>query len=307
MQDEILFTIKNTTGVVTLNRPSALNALNADMLTALHTQLLQWEKNEAILSVLIQSSSPRVFCAGGDIKAVYANYKNNKNIIKDYFKREYELNLYIHQYPKLFMALLDGLTMGGGAGVSLHAKYRIATEHFSFAMPETGIGFFPDVGISYLLARLPNHIGIYLGLTGTRINATEAGYLKLIDLDGTNHSQENLIKKHELLISQHFKFNSVEEIIESLLNNPTPWTDKTLKILRQKSPTSLKLSLKQLQNAQNMSIEQCIAQDYKLACYFVENHDFYEGIRAAVIDKDKKPFWEPNTLDKVDQKILNLI
>jgi enoyl-CoA hydratase len=310
MQDEkneIVFNTKDGIGIITLNRPSALNALNADMLDALHQQLLQWEKNEAILSVLIESSTPRVFCAGGDIKAVYLAHQKKERNLSLYFKREYDLNLYIHHYSKPYIALLDGLTMGGGAGVSLHGRFRIATEHFSFAMPETSIGFFPDVGTSYLLSRLPKETGIYLALTSTRINATEAKYTGLIDLDCTNGSQENHLKDNQMLIEKHFRFNLMEEIFESLSQDKNPWAEHTLALLKQKSPTSLKLTLKMLRNAKHLSVEDCIQQEYTLACYFVESHDFYEGIRAAIIDKDKKPHWKPDSLDKVDHKILELI
>lgn len=293
MQDEILFNTKNGMGIVTLNRPSALNALNLEMLSALHEQLLLWEKNEAILSVLIESSSPHVFCAGGDIKAVYYAHQKKQKNISQYFKKEYDLNLYIHNYTKPYIALLNGLTMGGGAGVSLHGRLRIATEHFVFAMPETGIGFFPDVGTSFILSRLPHNIGIYLGLTGTRINATEAHYTGLIDLDCTNGTQENHLKDNQQHIEKHFKFNSMEEIIESLSHDNNPWTQHTLAVLKQKSPTSLRKTLDLLRNAKNMSFDACIQQEYELACYFIESHDFYEGIRAAIIDKDKQPHWDP--------------
>jgi enoyl-CoA hydratase len=307
MQDEIYFKAQNGIGIITLNRPSALNALNAEMLASLHEQLFQWENNSAILSILIQSSSPRIFCAGGDIKAVYSAHQKKIKNISFYFKKEYELNQYIHNYSKPYIALLEGLTMGGGAGISLHGKFKIATEHFSFAMPETGIGFFPDVGTSFLLSRLPKETGIYLALTSTRINSTEARHIGLIDIDATNNTQENHLNIHQALIENHFKYNTVEQIFESLSHDKNPWAQHTLSVLHQKSPTSLKLTLKMLRNAKNLSFEDCIQQEYKLACYFCESHDFYEGIRAAVIDKDKKPHWNPDSLDKVDNKILNLI
>jgi enoyl-CoA hydratase/carnithine racemase len=294
MQDEVCFNTKDGIGIITLNRPSALNALNAEMLSSLHQQLLHWEKDNAILAVLIESSSPRIFCAGGDIKAVYNAHQKKQKNISEYFKKEYELNQYIHYYPKPYIALLNGLTMGGGAGVSLHGRIRIATEHFCFAMPETGIGYFPDVGTSYLLSRLPHEIGIYLGLTGTRINATEALYVKLIDFNLTQGPQENPLKENQSHIAKHFKYNTMEEIFDSLSHDQHPWAQETLAILKTKSPTSLRLTLQMLRNAKNLSFDECIKQEYKLACYFIESHDFYEGIRAAIIDKDKKPHWNPN-------------
>jgi enoyl-CoA hydratase len=307
MQDEIHFNVDNGMGVITLNRPAALNALNAEMLDALHQQLLLWEKDNAILSILIQSSTPGTFCAGGDIKAVYQAHQNKIKNIAYYFEKEYELNQYIYHYPKPYIAFLDGLTMGGGAGVSLHGKLRIATDKFIFAMPETGIGYFPDVGTSYILSRLPHEIGVYLGLTSTRINATEANFIGLIDIDTTNGSQDNSLQHHTSLIASHFKFNTAEEIFESLSNDKQNWSQQTLAILKQKSPTSLTLTLKLLRQAKLLAFDQCIALEYKLACYFCESHDFYEGIRAAVIDKDRNPKWNPNSLDKVDPAILNLI
>ncbi|MDX2164548.1 MAG: enoyl-CoA hydratase/isomerase family protein [Gammaproteobacteria bacterium] len=307
MQDEIHFNVDNGMGVITLNRPAALNALNIEMLNALHQQLLLWEKNKAILSILIQSSTPGIFCAGGDIKAVYQAHQNKVPDIAQYFKKEYELNQYIFHYAKPYIAFLDGLTMGGGAGVSLHGKLRIATEKFSFAMPETSIGYFPDVGTSYILSRLPNEIGIYLALTSMRINATEANDIGLIDIDTSNGAQENHLKKIATQIATHFKYNTVEEIFESLVHDKQEWAQQTLATLKQKSPTSLKLTLKLLRQTKSLDFDQCIALEYKLASYFCESHDFYEGIRAAVIDKDRNPRWNPNSLDKVDPAILDLI
>lgn len=295
MQDDICFNTKDSIGIITLNRPSALNALNAEMLNALHQQLLQWEKDNTILAVLIESSSPHVFCAGGDIKAVYQAHQNKVKNIELYFKKEYELNQYIHNYSKPYIAILNGLTMGGGAGVSLHGRCRIATEQFSFAMPETGIGFFPDVGTSYILSRLPSEIGVYLGLTGTRINATEALYAKLIDINLTKDTHENHLSDNRQRIEKHFNFNAIEEIFESLMKDSHAWAQNTLALLKTKSPTSLKLTLQMLREAKNLSFEDCIKHEYKLACCLVDSHDFYEGIRAAIIDKDKKPHWDPTT------------
>lgn len=307
MQDEIQFTVENGMGVISLNRPAALNALNAEMLDALHKQLLEWEENPAILSVLIQSSTPGIFCAGGDIKAVYFAHQKKIANIPLYFKREYDLNRYIYHYPKPYIAFLDGLTMGGGAGVSLHGRLRIATEQFVFAMPETGIGFFPDVGTSYHLSRLPQEIGVYLALTSARLNATEAAYIGLIDVDCTNGTLKNTLKDQAAHIAHHFSHNTVNDIIESLSRDDSPWSQQTLATLNQKSPTSLVLTLQLLRYAKSLDFDACIALEYKLACYFCENHDFYEGIRAAVIDKDRNPQWNPDSLDKVDPATLNLI
>ena len=290
---EIIFSIDTAhhTGLITLNRPAALNALNLSMVNALHEQLSEWEKNPHILAVIIQSSSPRAFCAGGDIREVYDNYHHKKNITH-YFKSEYTLNTLIKNYTKPYIALLDGLTMGGGAGISLHGKITIASDHFRFAMPETGIGFFPDVGSSFFLSRLPYHMGIYLGLTGAVLNAEEALYLKLITHKSHDFTQENHLNYYQDIINSCFKFKSIPDIINALDTQKNNFCTDILALLKTKSPTSLDLTLQLLNQAPSLDFEACIDLEYQLACQCAESEDFQEGIRAAVIDKDKNPQWK---------------
>ncbi len=328
MQDvDIYFTHEGALGVISLNRPQQLNALNRQMIRLLHEQLAAWENAPDISAVLIQSDSARAFCAGGDIKAIYQAHLEGKADIVDYFAEEYALNQQIKYYPKPYIALMQGLTMGGGAGISLHGKWRIATEDFIFAMPETAIGFFPDIGASYFLSRLPYNIGIYLGLTGARLNAEEALYAGLIDIIIPNKNQEKIItplpqqsnhlKTYQAMIMHCFAGNTVEKILANLIQAQESthaqysaeihaWLEKNIGILTHgASPTSLKITLAMLQKAKQLDFNGCMQMELTLASHFVSGHDFYEGIRAAVIDKDKNPRWQPQTLQEVDAEMIS--
>jgi len=295
MQD-ILFEVKNHTGFITLNRPQALNALSLDMLRQLYQHLKKWEISPDVKQVVITSNSDRAFCAGGDIRAVYEAHQQGRKDIAIYFKEEYELNTYIKHYPKPYIAILNGISMGGGLGISLHGNIRIAFNNLVLAMPETGIGFFPDVGATWFLSRCKNHIGIYMGLTSARLNAAESLYAGLIDqIIGTPPTDNHLIT-HEETITRCFQYDSVEDILTALQQEKTPWATEIYDTLLKKSPTSLKYTLAALIKAKTLDFEGCMALEYNLACIFVEGHDFYEGIRAAVIDKDQHPQWKPKTL-----------
>lgn len=330
---DILFTELDHLGIIMLNRPQALNALTHEMAIALYEQLEQWEAEQEIKAVTIQGKGEKAFCAGGDIRKIYDARHDKHLAIKQFFWDEYRLNHRIHHYPKPYIALLDGITMGGGVGVSIHGSHRIATELFSFAMPETGIGFFPDIGGSYFLSRCPGQTGIYLGLTGTRIKAADALYLGLIDyfvleekkaelldalastrLLGYPHTAITEIIKsfstpaetaplinYRELIDQCFVFNTIEEIFTALRAQDNEWCTNTLKILQSKSPTSLKVTLQQLRNAATLDFDQCMQMEYRMVLRFLAGHDFYEGVRAVIVDKDQKPQWQPAELSAVTQ------
>lgn len=297
------------------------------MFLDMHAHLEKWRLDHTVHAIIIRSLCEKAFCAGGDIRAVYDN-KNN-NIVSDYFRLEYNINKMIAHYPKPIIALTQGITMGGGVGISVHASHCVAAETLRWAMPETLIGFFPDVGASYYLSRLPDYIGMYLALTGTSINADTARQLNLvkfivsqnkfdalenviaacrnIDFDQiTKIIQELCLTPRKTSMSTHiqhtFCFPTLEEIINALKTNNSAWAHETLKQLSQRSPTSLKVTLKQLQVAKNKTVDEVIEMDFYIAKMMLQNHDFFEGIRAAIIDKDKQPQWQPVSISDVAEQ-----
>lgn len=334
-EDEVIFQEKKNWGIVKLNRPKALNALNLNMVRMLFAGLKQWETLPEIKGVIIKGEG-RAFCAGGDIKELLGAVENSSALIKDFFRDEYMLNRQIHLYPKVYVACLDGIVMGGGAGLSIHGAYRIVTERTVFAMPETGIGFFPDVGASYFLSRLPGETGMFLGLTGTRIGAGDMVYLGL----GTHYvpsekigELENALlncKLHEAVcrevepiinefakkppdadlvqyrevIDRCFGKDSVEGIIMALSNEDNPWALKVLEELRKKSPTSLKVTYRLIREGKNLDFDSSLRLEYRLSQRMVRHKDYYEGVYAIVVDKTHTPMWEPNSLEKVSDDFI---
>lgn len=320
-------------GVITLNRPQALNALTLKMIKTMQQQLLQWQQDEAIHAVVIQAESGKAFCAGGDVRWLYDEGLAKSPEQMQFFWHEYRLNHFIHQFSKPYIALMDGITMGGGVGISLHGSHPVASERFSFAMPETGIGFFPDIGASYLLSRCPGQYGTYLGLTGNRLNAAEARACGLIkynveaqyfpdllaalintDLSKDAHQRvddcieqfamaqkEALITNHYDAIMQTFQSDNIEKIIHALEHMNDEWSQAILTTLMQKAPLSLKVTLAQIRRARLLSMDECIKMDYCLVSHFMQDHDFYEGVRALLVDKDKNPQWCPACLQEVSE------
>jgi enoyl-CoA hydratase len=317
-------------GLITLNRQQALNALNHDMFIAIYKHLKEWERQQSIKAVIIRAAEGRAFSAGGDIRRVYEGKIKNDPYLVEFFSDEYKVNKLIFHYPKPYIALLDGITMGGGVGISIHGSHRIATEQMVFAMPETTIGFYPDVGASYFLSRLPNEIGLYLGLTGEKIDYTDCYALGLVDIVIERNSQEKIIQTlaesplfldnievkkiinhwsiavpestllcHQSEIQSCFSKNSVEEIIETLEKYGTDWCTKTADILKKKSPTSLLVTLNAIRKGKNLDFDDCMKMEEKITQRMVQAHDFYEGIRAVIIDKDKNPRWQPEKLEEV--------
>lgn len=337
MSDEIQFTELGNIGLVTLNRPQALNALTHSMIIDFYEQLIAWETDDAIKAIIVQGAGEKAFCAGGDIRKIYDERNNTESDIHQFFWDEYRLNYRIKHYPKPYIALLDGITMGGGVGVSIHGNYRIATERFSFAMPETSIGFFPDVGGSYFLPRCPGQTGIYLGLTGARIKSADAAYLDLIthyvptermpelidcittNFLGANATQviENLIHTaahpagdaelaaHRNDIDYCFKQDGMEEILNALTQRDTEWCSNVKKTLLTKSPTSLKVTLRELRNGKQLNFDQCLQMEYRMVQRFLTGHDFYEGVRAVLVDKDQTPKWQPAELSTVTKEMVD--
>lgn len=321
-------------GLITLNRPKALNALTQSMCIALFEQLKLWANDSTIKAVIVQGEGERAFCAGGDIRYFYEQ-RQTKDILLEFFQHEYRLDQYIFHYPKPYISLLHGITMGGGAGISINGKYRIAAENLILAMPETAIGFHPDIGAGYFLTRCPNKAGFYLGLTGARINAIEAKEIGLIDFivpkekfpaliatvaetkfsndahSDIDHimnqyhiisSHQNLLSQHQVIIERCFSEKSMEEIIKSLQKESNPWAQQIADELLTKSPTSLKVTLRKLQESNYLNFDDCMQLDYRLTTHFIQHQDFYEGIRAAIIHKDRTPKWQPATLVEVSEQ-----
>lgn len=325
---EILTEIKGRIGLITLTRPKALNALNISMIQTITEALQAWEKDLTIEFVIIHSNDAKAFCAGGDIRAVYmARVQDDYSFSDSIFRKEYELNYYISQYPKPYVALIDGVCMGGGLGISVHGSHRIATERSVFAMPETAIGFFPDIGASYFLNKCPGEIGTFLGLVGDKISGSDAFYAgiathyvpssKLEDLKQTlfkaqskqealeiieffhEKPEDSLIEQHRKLIDTCFAQKNIEDIINQLEDYPSKETAKWLSLIDKRSPSSLKITLKLLQNNKEKSLKECLPIEFRLSQRFVKKYDFIEGIRALLIDKDNQPSWQPRLLTQV--------
>ncbi|MCC5015452.1 enoyl-CoA hydratase/isomerase family protein [Legionella sp. 31fI33] len=337
MTADIAFARERHIGLVTLNRPNALNALTLEMIKALQQQLELWQSDDDIHAVIVQAEGEKAFCAGGDVRWLYDAGLNKDPGQMQFFWHEYRLNHYIHGYSKPYISLMNGITMGGGVGISLHGSYPIASERFVFAMPETGIGFFPDIAASYLLARCPGNFGVYLGLTGDRLNAQEAlalGLVKqvissdklqdvlmsLIAADLSHNASQAVVnclqqfampaepavlEKKQAIIDQCFAQDSVEKIFASLQRSGDDWALQTLDHLQQKAPLSLKVTLAQIHKAKNLSMAECIKMDYCLVGQFMRDPDFYEGVRALLVDKDKAPRWQPETLALVSAVKVN--
>ena len=336
MSDEIILERKGRVGSVTLNRPKALNALTQPMVLGLDARLKEWAEDPSVAAVVVRGAARddgRVpFCAGGDIRLLYGEQDDpDRHFATVFYAQEYRLNTFIFRYPKPYVALIDGVVMGGGVGISIHGSHRVMTERALFAMPETGIGLFPDVGATYFLPRLTGKAGLYLGLTGARIGAADSLYLGLathvVASDALQALDETLLAAdfgsdahaaidrllancaadpgpaplatRQAEIDRCFAAGSVEEIVANLEAEGSDWAAETLATLRQKSPTSLKVSFKQLTAYGACEFEEAMALEYRLAMHCNLGVDFFEGIRAQIVDKDRNPAWRPARLEEV--------
>ena len=327
IDEEVFFEVKESLGLITLNRPKALNALTLSMVRKIHPKLKEWENDSSIKYVLIKAQGEKAFCAGGDIRALHDWGKNNEDEAIGFYREEYTLNQYIKRYPKPYISLVNGIVMGGGVGLSVHGSHRIAGENYSFAMPETGIGLFPDVGGSFFLSRLKYEAGTYLALTGSRIKAADAIFLQtatnfvksenfssiINDLSKGERDPGDIITSYSSspdeesefeMISdfslKNFKGNTIEEIIDNLKNNNSDFARKILSIIGTKSPTSLKVALRSLKLGRKNSFEDCMKMEFRMVNKVMNDHDFYEGVRALIIDKDNKPSWSPKSIEDVE-------
>ncbi|BES87533.1 3-hydroxyisobutyryl-CoA hydrolase [Nesidiocoris tenuis] len=327
--EEVLFEVKGKCGVMTLNRPKALNALNTNMVDQISCKLSEWERDKQFIVVRGQG---RAFCAGGDIVNVTRGGPKCTTEGEQFFRKEYSMNYRISELTVPYVALIDGITMGGGVGLSVHGKYRIATENTLFAMPETQIGLFPDVGGSYFLSRL-GPLGMYLALTGVRLKGADVAmagvathYIETSNLPAFLEDIENkadcdnldqIIKQHSKclksqnftlsskmsLINKAFSHDTIEEMLEELKSDGSEWSMITVDTLKNMSPTSLKITIRELQEGAGKSLKECLQMEYRLAVGALRataSNDFYEGVRALLVDKDKKPVWNPPTVEAVD-------
>lgn len=328
---EVLVVRRGSLGCISLNRPAALNSLTLGMVRAIDAALDDFEADHAVAAVLLTGEGARGLCAGGDIKAIYQSGKDGTDLAETFWREEYRLNARISHYPKPYVAVMDGVTMGGGVGLSSHGSHRIVTERTRLAMPETGIGFFPDVGASWLLSRAPGELGTYLGLTGETIGAADAilagladqhvpsdriealvGLLEMLEAGTGGNAVKSLIARHaeepaagrlaveKATIDRIFGEDSVEDIVKALEADGGAFAASSLATIKTRSPTSLKVTLAMVRAAwKSSNLEVCLEREFGGTASTLREHDFFEGVRAAVIDKDRNPRWAPATLEAV--------
>ncbi|XP_014809820.1 PREDICTED: 3-hydroxyisobutyryl-CoA hydrolase, mitochondrial isoform X2 [Calidris pugnax] len=336
---EVLLEKRGGAGIITLNRPKALNALNLSMIRQIYPQIKTWEKDPETFLIIIKGTGGKAFCAGGDIRAITDAGKVGDRLAQDFFREEYMLNNAIGTCKKPYVALIDGITMGGGVGLSVHGHFRVATEKTLFAMPETAIGLFPDVGGGYFLPRLSGKIGYYLALTGFRLkggDVLKAGIAthfveseklpalekdlialkspsteNISDLLNSYHAKSKIdqekfvLDEHMEKINSLFSATSMEEIVKNLKQDGSPFATKQLETINKMSPTSLKMTLRQLREGASMSLQDVLTMEYRLSQACMKGHDFYEGVRAVLIDKDQSPRWKPAALEEVSDEFVN--
>ncbi|MGW1596255.1 enoyl-CoA hydratase/isomerase family protein [Streptomyces sp. NPDC002343] len=321
----VLLRTRGRAAYLTLNRPRALNALNHVMVRRIDEALTAWEHDPAVETVVLTGAGERGLCAGGDIRAVHDDARDGDGTASAAFWRdEYHLNARIARYPKPYVAVMDGIVMGGGVGVSAHGDVRVVTERSRIAMPETGIGFVPDVGGTHLLARAPGELGTHLALTGARIGAGDALLCGLADhyipsealgsfvADLAARPVTDAVARHEqpapqgLLAGRRgwidacYAAGTVEEIVERLSVHGDPEAKEAAETLLAKSPTSLKVTLAAIRRARRLgSLERVLDQEYRVSCAALSSPDLVEGIRAQIIDKDRAPRWSPASLAEV--------
>lgn len=344
MTDFIRAVQHNHIGVITLERPKALNSLSLDMVRAITEALHAWRDDAKVRAVLVRSSNEKAFCAGGDIRffheAGHATPLNGSALLEDFFTEEYALNHLIHTYPKPYIALMDGIVMGGGMGIAQAGPancMRVVTERTKMAMPEVNIGLFPDVGGSYFLSRTPGRIGAYLAVTGEVIGAADALHAGLADVfvpaaelpalleflisNSSTDPREavrsfaaafrmqcdpetSVLAQHRQIIDHHFKHTDVPGIVASLATDSHPFAQKTLSLMQKRSPLMMCVTQSQLQRGANMGLADCLRMERTMVRRSFENGEVLEGIRSVVIDKDNAPRWNPASLDEVTPEMV---
>jgi len=336
--NDILFDEQNAWGIVTLNRPKALNALTWEMVTAFYDQLTTWEAREDIRAVMVKGEGERAFCAGGDIRWLASEAKNDPESACKFFYDEYRNNALIYRFAKPYVAFIDGIVMGGGVGISVHGDFRVAGDNTMFAMPETGIGLFPDVGGGHFMPRLHDGLGLYYALTGARAKAAdcmaagiathytqsdrheevEASLLKL-DLTVNAHADIETVLDayakdpgHAMVndlrsdIAKHFDRASTLENVLKSLDDGSEFGSTTLETLNRMSPTSLKLTFEQMARGHALDFNDVMRMEFRIVDRVMRGHDFLEGVRAQIIDKDRDPKWNPSSVKDVDDKDISV-
>jgi enoyl-CoA hydratase/carnithine racemase len=335
---EVLCEIRNHIAFITLNRPTALNALSFEMIVELRRRLQRCARDPDVRVVLLKGAGDKAFCAGGDIRALYQSFKESGKLHREFFIAEYPLDYLLYSYPKPYIALMDGITMGGGMGLAQGSALRIVGDRTRIAMPEVGIGLFPDVGASYFLSRLPGSLGPYLALSGLQIRGADAVYARLADVYLPPPAVASLLSDLAALkwtgdssadvrglvharaaqglaapslsvlrpaIDKHFVFATVPDILASLDAESSAeygdWAQQTAKLMRTRSPTMLCVTLRQLQRGKSLALADCFRMELGMIEQCFEQGDFLEGVRALLIDKDNSPHWNPSRMTDVTE------
>lgn len=328
-------------GIITLDRPKALNALSLDMIRKIYPQLRKWDTDPDMKMVIIKAKpGSKAFCSGGDVKTIALTRGQPSELRDRFFREEYRLNNLISSLTIPYVALLDGVTMGGGVGLSIHGTFRVATERTVFAMPETAIGFFPDVGGSYFLPRLPGKLGLYLGLTGyrmvgwdvmkgrvathfassQRLQYIEEDLMRLTtpnvsDIDKVlikhqdqceqDFRKEFSLKKYMGRINAAFDAPTVEQILENLKKDTSEWAKEQLTTLEKMCPLSMKITFKELHEGASLTLQDALKMEFRISQRFMEGSDFYEGVSSVLIDRKGSPKWDPPSLEQVSEELVN--
>jgi enoyl-CoA hydratase len=335
--DDIILDRQGSAAIIRLNRPKALNSVTLPMVHVMREALDEFAADPAISCVVLTGEGGRGLCAGGDIRAIFSAGRDKDPEVSRFWRDEFPLNYTISHYAKPYVALMDGITMGGGVGLASHGSHRVVTERTRLAMPETGIGYFPDVGATWLLPKAPGEVGTWLGLTGQEIGAADAIHARLADAcvpseklealietlghlkAGSSDEQvravvdrfavapgESRLEAQQALIDRAFGFDTVEQIVEALQKEDDVFAREALDVLARRSPTSLKLTLRLLRLGRNSSgLVECLEREFGAGLEILRGHEFYEGVRAAVIDKDRNPKWQPASLSEVGEADLD--
>ncbi|MEL4358227.1 MULTISPECIES: enoyl-CoA hydratase/isomerase family protein [unclassified Luteococcus] len=321
-EPEVLTEVRGKAGVITLNRPKAMNALNQNMVDVLAQVLEQWRDDDQVSLVILAGAGERGLCAGGDVVSLYRDALANGTDGAKFWADEYALNLVISNYPKPYVAIMNGIVLGGGIGVSAHGSHRIVTDDTRVGMPETGIGFVPDVGGSHLLTHVPSHLGTHLALTGQHVGPGEAIECGLADVYVPQDQLATLVEQlcetgdaglvqgfaqpaptgfaaeHDD-VEQVYSQETVEEILAALDELGQDWAADAAKRIRRNSPLALKVTLESLRRAKGQSLAEALDTEFRVSVNMQRGHEFVEGVRAQLVDKDRNPQWQPATLDEV--------
>jgi enoyl-CoA hydratase len=335
-EGDLIVRREGAAGIIRLNRPKAINAMTLEMSEGIDAALGQFEADPAVAVVVLEGAGERGLCAGGDIRGLYESSRAGGDLGKRFWRQEYLMNARIADYPKPYVAFMDGLVMGGGVGLSGHARHRVVTEKTKLAMPEVGLGFFPDVGGTWLLSRSPGELGSYFGLTGQTMNGPDAIYARFADAvvpsaklpalrevltklrPGTSSTEVDLlidgfatgetsgpVAAMQSDIDRWFAHDRMEDIVAALQRDGSELAQATLKTLGDKSPRGLVVTLKLLRLGRtSSSLEECLVREYRAALEVFASDDFREGVRAAVIDKDRNPKWSPAKIEQVTPEML---